>query len=76
MGWPGNGEHAEVIEILINSSYLRRMNIVKKSPSADGENMESNQSLKKEPMCKKLRYIKGITLKHIRELKASDKLKR
>lgn len=42
MGRSGNGEHAEVTKILINSSYLGRMNIVKSSPSADDENMESN----------------------------------
>lgn len=42
MGRPGKGEHAEVNEIIINSSYLGRTNIVKSSPSADDENMESN----------------------------------
>lgn len=42
MGRSGNGEHAEVTEILINSSYLGRMNTAKSSPSEDDENMESN----------------------------------
>lgn len=42
MGRSGNGEHAEVTEILINLSYLGRMNIVKCSPSEDDENIENN----------------------------------